>query len=66
MPLMSAMPQKLLRHWVEGASVAAPFVAFSAKLQCPLTIIQVAVGVEKISLNADGEKLRGRDDVVIE
>ena len=35
LPLMSAMLQKLLIHWVGGASVAVPFVGFPPKFTVP-------------------------------
>ena len=52
--LMSAMPQKLLRHWVEGASGTVPFAVFSPNLRCPQQLSTLLVKVEKIC-----KRLRG-------
>ena len=53
---MSAMLQKrLLRYWVEGASVAVTFVAFFAKQTVPFNNYLGAVEMEKRSLTPEGE-----------
>ena len=45
---MSAIPQKILRHWVEGSSVAVPFAVFFPNLQCFEQLSMLLVKVEKI------------------
>ena len=52
---MSAMPQKRLRYWFEGASVAVPFVAFFTKQTVLFNNYLGAVRVKKRSLTPGGE-----------
>ena len=66
LPLMPAMPQKLLRHWVEEASVAVPFVVFPLNYSALNNYPSCCGGREETSLTPAGEKLRGMDEVVSE